>query len=517
MAVKTITLCKKDKELGKHIEQYVYDPLGFVMFAYPWTEKDTALEYCKLENWQYQLLKKLGDDIRERGVFTGEKAVNPMLAGAVTGHGVGKSALLGMLCSWLMSTRPHCKGTITAGKYDQLTSKTWPELTNWMKLSITGHWFDYTAEKIQYVGEALLGRDDWRLDLQTCSESNSGSFAGQHARSSSSFYFFDEASEIPDKIWEVSEGGQTDGEPFHFIFGNCNLNKGRFYEASFGIARTHWNLFHVDSRQVSFTNKNNINKLIEMYGLESDYVRVRYLGLFPKRALNQYIGHDLVEIAQQRKIEQHEYHHLPRVLGVDPAGHGEDEHVIVMRQGYECWVLCALKHINYETMGLADKVAELEDKWETSATFIDQHGVGVGTIDRLTQLGRRPIMVNSQSADVKSPLEYQHKKDEMWGDMRKWLYTGGSIPANDTILAHDLTTPIGINDDRFIKVESKKAMRLRGESSPGRADALAYTFAAPVKTTAALEHYYRATGQLDNIGRFKKQKVKNEYDIWGSG
>ena len=58
-------------------------------------------------------------------------------------------------------------------------------------------------------------------------------------------------------------------------------------------------------------------------------------------------------------------------------------------------------------------------------------------------------------------------------------------------------------------------MRLRGESSPGRADALAYTFAAPVKTTAALEHYYRATGQLDNIGRFKKQKVKNEYDIWG--
>jgi len=502
--------------LVEQIKDFVYDPLGFVVFAFPWGQKGTVLEHSKLEYWQFELLKKLGNDLKIRGKFTGKKAVDPILAGAVTGHGVGKSAILGMLCSWLMSTRPQCKGTITAGTFAQLETKTWPELTNWMKLSITGHWFKYNARRIQHLSEEYLQSDDWRLDIQTSAEANSGKFAGQHARNSSSFYLFDEASEIPDKIWEVAEGGQTDGEPFHFIFGNCNLNSGRFYEAAFGIARTHWNLFHVDSRQVSFTNKNNINKLIEMYGLDSDYVRVRYLGLFPKRALNQYIGNDLVEIAQQRIIEKHEYHHLPRVLGVDPAGHGEDEHVIVMRQGYECWVLCALKHISYETMGLAAKVAELEDQWETSATFIDQHGVGVGTIDRLEQLGRKPIMVNSQSTDVKSPLEYKNKKDEMWGDMRKWLFTGGSIPANDTVLVHDLTTPLSIYDERFTKVESKTAMRLRNESSPGRADALAYTFAAPVKTTAALEHYYLATGQLDTLGRFKRQKVKNEYDIWNS-
>ena len=34
--------------------------------------------------------------------------------------------------------------------------------------------------------------------------------AGQHAKGSTSFYLFDEASAIPDKIWEVAEGGLTD-------------------------------------------------------------------------------------------------------------------------------------------------------------------------------------------------------------------------------------------------------------------------------------------------------------------
>jgi len=176
--------------------------------------------------------------------------------------------------------------------------------------------------------------------------------------------------------------------------------------------------------------------------------------------------------------------------------------------------LGAWKHLTYELMGLANIVAKLEDEWETSATFIDKHGVGLGTINRLQELGRKPILVNSQATDVKSPLEYQNKKDEMWGDMRKWLYEGGSIPVNDSVLEHDLTAPLSIFDDRFTKVESKKAMRLRGESSPGRADALAYTFFAPVRSTARMEHYYRATGQVDTIGRFKRAKTKHEYDPW---
>ena len=48
---------------------------------------------------------------------------------------------------------------------------------------------------------------------QTCKEENAQSFAGQHARTSTSWYLFDEASEVPPKIWQTAYEGLTDGEP----------------------------------------------------------------------------------------------------------------------------------------------------------------------------------------------------------------------------------------------------------------------------------------------------------------
>jgi hypothetical protein len=54
-------------------------------------------------------------------------------------------------------------------------------------------------------------RETWRVDAQTCREENSEAFAGLHAASATPFYIFDEASAVPDKIFEVREGGLTDG------------------------------------------------------------------------------------------------------------------------------------------------------------------------------------------------------------------------------------------------------------------------------------------------------------------
>ena len=57
-------------------------------------------------------------------------------------------------------------------------------------------------------------------------------------------------------------------------------------------------------------------------------------------------------------------------------------------------------------------------------------------------------------------------------------------------------------------------MKARGEDSPGKAEALACTFYAPVKSSLAMEHYYRATGQMDTVRNFKKQQTKHKYDVW---
>jgi hypothetical protein len=84
---------------------------------------------------------------------------------------------------------------------------------------------------------------------------NSEAFAGQHAATSTSFYVFDEASGVPDKIHEVAEGGLTDGEPMFFQFGNPTRSRGAFHRATFGSERNLWIVRCIDSRSCKFSNK----------------------------------------------------------------------------------------------------------------------------------------------------------------------------------------------------------------------------------------------------------------------
>jgi hypothetical protein len=82
---------------------------------------------------------------------------------------------------------------------------------------------------------------------------------------------------------------------------------------------------------------------------------------------------------------------------------------------------------------------------------------------------------------------YSLRRDEMWGSMKNWLRDGGAIDA-DRDLAADLQKPILIPDrEQRIKLEPKDAMKKRlskqglDSTSPDDADALALTFAQPVK------------------------------------
>jgi hypothetical protein len=80
--------------------------------------------------------------------------------------------------------------------------------------------------------------------------------------SSTPFYIFDEASAIPDKIFEVREGGLTDGEPMTFDFGNPTRNSGRFYENMVGRFRHRMIRRFIDSRDVAITNKRLLDQWV---------------------------------------------------------------------------------------------------------------------------------------------------------------------------------------------------------------------------------------------------------------
>src|SRR6266481_5302007 len=103
-----------------------------------------------------------------------------------------------------------------------------------------------------------------------------------------------------DQVWEVAYHGMTDGEPMIFAFGQMTRNTGEFYKVCFGSLAARWVHRHVDSRTSRFTNKEFIAQQIADYGIDSDYIKVRVLGLPPSADELQYIDRARVDAARAR-------------------------------------------------------------------------------------------------------------------------------------------------------------------------------------------------------------------------
>jgi hypothetical protein len=368
------------------------------------------------------------------------------------------------------------KGVVTANTETQLKTKTWAELAKWHRLSIVKDLFEYTATAIFSADKEH--EKTWRIDMVPWSERNTEAFAGLHNQGKRVVNIYDEASAIPDVIWEVSEGALTDSDTqiLWFAFGNPTRNTGKFRDC-FGKQRHRWLTRQIDSRTVKITNKKQIQQWVEDYGEDSDFVKVRVRGMFPNASDRQFISTALVDAAQKVCLREEQVSFAPVIIGVDPAWTGGDETVIWMRQGLFTKKLAAYAK-NDNDYEIAGYIANFEDQYKADAVFIDQ-GYGTGIYSAGKQMKRRWTLVSFGS---KSPdAGYYNLRAYMWGQVKNWLQEGGALPPDDQVLYDDLIGPeYEVKMDGRILLESKDDMKKRGLSSPNRADALALTFAYPV-------------------------------------
>lgn len=206
--------------------------------------------------------------------------------------------------------------------------------------------------------------------------------------------------------------------------------------------------------------------------------RQEFLCDFTASSDNMFIPIDLVSEASGKVIHPDVYHRAPKILGVDVARFGDDKSVIIKRQGLA--VVWMKKYQDIDLMMLSALVGQEVDDWEPDGVFVDSVGMGAGVVDRLTQLGYSIVGVNAGTRAANGGV-YYNKRAEMWGIMRDWLKDGGAIP-DDIQLKEDLMAPTyKYHADNSIKLEKKEDMKARGLHSPDCADALALTFAHPVK------------------------------------
>ena len=463
------------------------DPERFVMFAFPWGEAGTPLaNYTGPRKWQRERLRTIAAHIRANN---GQVDFRMLRMAVASGRGIGKSALVSWLVLWMVSTRIGSSTLVSANSEAQLRSITWSEIIKWQAMMINGHWFEVSATKVmpaKWLTE-LVERDlkkgtrYWAVEGRLWSEENPDAYAGLH-NVDGVMLIFDEASGIPDAIWDVSQGFFSENTPHRFwcAFSNPRRNTGYFYEC-FNSKRAFWEALHIDARQVEGTDKNIYQQIVDEYGENSTQARVEVYGEFPSVGDDQFISPDLVDEAVERPRYRDET--APIVLGVDPARTGSDATVLAVRQGRD---LIALKRLRgADTMEVVGHVIDAIDEYRPSLTVIDEGGLGYGILDRLNEQRYKVRGVNF-GWRAKNSVMWGNKRAEMWGQMREWLRTA-SIPA-DRLLKTDLTAPKMKPDSAgTIFLESKKDMRSRGLASPDAADAIAVTFAFPVASREARE------------------------------
>ena len=471
--------------------QIADNPETFVLFAFPWGQKNTPLEHFKGPRaWQRRTLRSIADHIKAN---RGQVDMDALRRAVSSGRGIGKSALVSWLILWMLTTRIGSSVIVSANSENQLRTVTWGELTKWATMAINSHWWEPSATKLvpaQWLTE-LVERDlkkgtrYWAAEGKLWSEENPDSYAGVHNHDGM-MVIFDEASGIPDTIWSVASGFFTEKilDRYWFAFSNPRRNSGYFFE-TFHSKRDFWDTEIIDARTVEGTDKAVYDQIIAEYGEDSIQARIEVYGEFPAAGEDQFISPVVVEDAFKRP----KYKDLtaPIIIGVDPARGGMDSTVIVVRQGRD---LVAIKRFKGEdTMSVVGHVIEAIEEYKPALTVIDEGGLGYGILDRLTEQRYKVRGVNF-AWKAKNPIMWGNKRAEMWGMMREWLRSA-AIPT-DRQLKADLIGPTKKpNSAGTIFLEGKKEMKARGLASPDAADALAVTFAFPVAHRESREHTTR--------------------------
>jgi hypothetical protein len=475
-------------DIQRELAEFNDDPLGFVMCAYPWGSGELADE-AGPRSHQVKFLKELGTHLRNP-----ETRYKPFRKSKSSGHGIGKSAEIAWITHWGLSTFEDCKVILMAGTGDQLKTKTQPEVAKWFRLGANADLFEVNVTSIKVREEGH--ETTWRADFNTWSEENPQASAGAHNKGKRLIIIYDEASGIPDVIWKTQEGALTDShtEIIWIAASQCTRSDGMFFETTHGTQRLRWRGEVIDSRSVEGTNVEEINEDIAIYGIDSDHVRVRWLGLFPLAGEGKFIPLNLVQAAQKRMAMAMPDDAL--IAGVDLSWGGSDDTVIRFRRGLDARSIPPIKIRGEFTKNpavvrerLADVLRQRYDGRLVSMMFLDNSGVGgsAGAIlNGLLNLGFKNVMgVNFGDQALRSTF-YVLRRDEMWGQMKDSLRDGLAIDA-DRDLAADLQKPRLLPDrEQRIKLEPKELMKKRlakeglDSSSPDDADALALTYALPV-------------------------------------
>lgn len=419
--------------------------------------------------WQSEVLRAIG---------AGERRISLRSC-----HGPGKTCVAAWAVVHRLTTHFPQRTVVTAPTKSQLQDALYAEVKMWLnKLPpVLVQLYDVKADGITFVPAP----EENYLSVRTARAETPEALQGVHCEGGFVLLIADEASGVPEKIFEAAVGSMSGANATTLLLSNPTRSTGFFWKTH--QANSGW-----WTKRVSWTDSPRVTKEFErevaqIYGEDSSAYRVRVLGEFPRADDDTVVPFELIESARQRDLVVRPG--LEVVWGLDVARFGDARNVLVKRNARA--VLPDLQV--WEGVDLMASAGRVKLEWDKTPPserpteiLVDVIGYGAAVVDRLVELKLPVRGVNVAETSAWSD-RYRNLRAELWFKAREWLNRRDvSLPTNPKdprspieVLAQELAQPrYSVTSSGKLMVESKQDMKRRGLKSPDVADALILTFAS---------------------------------------
>ena len=321
-----------------------------------------------------------------------------------TGTGTGKTAFLSILVLFFLSTRPFPKVPCTAPSQDQLHGALWAEIAKWRRKSeFLMKTFEWTKTTVKHKAFP----ENWMAIARTARlQSNKKTvetLQGLHEKHI--LMVVDEASGVPDQVMNAVDGAITTPGACVVLTSNPTRRTGYFYRTI--TDKLMWienggdfAVKFVSCENAKHCDPKHISRAIRIYGKESDFYRVKVLGLPPRTDSQVLISPEQIYAAHERgrRLEEEGVSEESLVdsskdgvsqltnvvvISCDPARYGDDSTVFLVRTGQKLTRREVLHH--KKTTEVAQIGWKLIKEHNADHMCVDTIGIGAGVADRLDE------------------------------------------------------------------------------------------------------------------------------------
>ena len=378
-----------------------------------------------------------------------------------SGHGSGKTAMLAWIVLWWGIFRSDAKIPMTAPTSHQLYDLLVPEVRKWR---------DKLPDKLKNEAEVKQEKVDFANGsfavARTARKEQPEALQGFHADHLA--FIIDEASGIPQVIFEVAEGAMTGESTLVIMTANPTRTEGYFYDSQHKN-RWQWNCYQFNVEESENVSKKWVAEKKRQYGEDSDVYRVRVRGEFPKQSSNAVFSLQDVDDALERENFDDSG---GEVWGVDVADFGDDKTVLVKRIGKYFYEMEARSGLT-----LPDIAGWLIYEYNTakrkpSVIFADAIGIGSSLPAVCYDKGLDIVVGVKGSNQAMDSKKYHNKRAEWYYNLKEVLEEG-KIPNDDELVGELMAQKYKISTTGKLQLLEKDEIKKELGRSPDKSDAFA--------------------------------------------